>query len=127
MRREWWMLFYRNVRRMLGTAKRKSTVKQRVKEARGLDARLDAAVRERFAQVAGAKGKPEDIRRAAESFKRTKSDLDEIARTRLADARLDAAVREKLVQIACASWANFEAMKREAEEFADRVALWEFA
>ena len=91
------------------------------------DARLDAAVRERFAQVAGAKGKPEDIRRAAESFKRTKSDLDEIARTRLADARLDAAVREKLVQIACASWANFEAMKREAEEFADRVALWEFA
>ena len=102
--------------------------------ARVADARLDAAVREKLAQVAGAKGKPEDIRRAAEELERTiealtrtKSELDEIARTRLADARLDAAVREKLAQIACASWANFEAMKRVAEEFADRVALWEFA
>ena len=46
---------------------------------------------------------------------------------RLADARFDAAVREKLAQIACASWTNFEAMTRAAEEFAGRVALWEFA
>ena len=97
--------------------------------------RLDAAVSERIAQIACAnwtnfgdmKRAAEELERAIISFNHTKSDLDDIANTSMADARLDAAVREKLVQIACASWANFEAMKREAEEFAGRVALWEFA
>ena len=92
-----------------------------------------ALAREKLAQVAGAKGKPEDIRRAAEelertieSLTRTKSDLDAIARARVADARLDAAFREKLAQIAAAG-GRCEAVRREAEEFAGRVALWEFA
>ena len=99
----------------------------------GFDGGDAARAHEKLAQVAGAKGKPEDIRRAAEelertieSFTRTKADLDDIARTRLADARLDAAVREKLAQIAAAG-GRCEAVRREAEEFADRVGLWEFA